>query len=270
MMEPSLRCLPLLFLVPAAAIVAGCANLPTDGSVTSPGQSAWQEGSTPLVRSDSAAGQAAGAWRHHRLPGKTATRFGYVRDEDRDAVAATAEASASLLRRDLRIGPGELALARFSWRVPDLIAGADMALREADDSPVRLILSFEGDRARFSPRDAVLSELAQTLTGEPLPYATLMYVWCNTRPVGTVIASPRTDRIRKLVVESGPGRLNRWIDYERDIQADFERAFGEKAGALTGVAIMTDTDNTRGRARAWYGPVRLLAPEARVPATGFR
>jgi hypothetical protein len=69
-----------------------------------------------------------------------------------------------------------------------------------------------------------------------------------------VIVNPRTDRIRKLVVESGRGNLNQWLDYERDIRADYEKAFGEAPGALVGIGIMTDSDNTRSSAKAWYGP----------------
>ena len=107
-------------------------------------------------------------------------------------------------------------------------------------------------------KDAMLSELAQTLTGEPMPYATLMYVWCNKRAPGSVIINPRTDRIRKLVLESGPAHLNQWRDYERHIAADFEAAFGEPPGNLLGIGIMTDTDNTRSSAQAWYGPVTLV------------
>jgi hypothetical protein len=103
----------------------------------------------------------------------------------------------------------------------------------------------------------MLSELARALTGEELPYATLMYVWCNTRSPGTVIVNPRTDRIRKLVVESGSGKLRQWISYERDIRQDYETAFGEAPGALVGIGIMTDSDNTRTATRAWYGPVTL-------------
>jgi len=91
-----------------------------------------------------------------------------------------------------------------------------------------------------------------------MPYATLMYVWCNKRAPGNVIVSPRTDRIRKLVVESGPRRLNEWLDYDRDIRADFERVFGEPPGALVGVGIMTDSDNTHTRTSAAYGLVRLV------------
>lgn len=104
----------------------------------------------------------------------------------------------------------------------------------------------------------MLAELVRAVTGEEMPYATLMYVWGNKRAVGTVIHSARTDRIRKIVVESGSSGLGRWLEYERDVRADFERAFGEAPGPLVGVAIMTDTDNTRSSATAWYGPVRLL------------
>jgi hypothetical protein len=100
------------------------------------------------------------------------------------------------------------------------------------------------------------------LTGEELPYATLMYVWCNQREPLSVVRNPRTDRIRKLVLESGPTRLGRWLDYERDVRADFERVFGEPPGALVGVAVMTDSDNTRSTTSAFYGPVRHVAPQA--------
>ena len=86
-----------------------------------------------------------------------------------------------------------------------------------------------------------------------------MYVWCNVCVPNEVIQNPRTDRIRKLPLESGPAKLNRWLDYERDIKKDFEKAFGEAPGALTSVSIMTDTDNTKGRARAYYGPLKFVA-----------
>jgi hypothetical protein len=48
-----------------------------------------------------------------------------------------------------------------------------------------------------------------------------------------------------------------WLSYTRDIRADFEKAFGETPGALLGVGLMTDTDNTRSTTRAWYGKVHL-------------
>jgi hypothetical protein len=150
-----------------------------------------------------------------------------------------------------------LGTLEFSWHVPALIAGADVGLRESDDSPARLVLAFDGDRANFSPKNAMLNELSLALMGEPMPYATLMYIWCNKRPVGTVVQNPRTDRVRKLVVASGPHHLNQWLRFERDVRADFELAFGEAPGALLGIGVMTDSDNTQSNAVAWYGDIAL-------------
>ncbi len=199
-------------------------------------------------------------WQHWSLPGKQATDYVPAQEDGREAVAVRADASASMLRRRVRIEPQDLGMLNFSWKVPELIAQADLAQRDTADSPVRIMLAFEGDRSRFSFKDSMLSELAYALTGEPMPYATLMYVWCNTRPPGSVIVNSRTDRIRKLVIESGRGNLNQWLDYERDVRADFMLAFGESPGALVGIAIMTDSDNTRTTARAWYGAVQHRMP----------
>jgi hypothetical protein len=254
MRSPGLR-RPWAALLLAAAL-AGCTSTPPRATADIAG-SPWAE------QSGMRAGDKVKAWAHQSFPGKTPTQFTYVRFDGRDTVSVRADHSASMLRQVLRIEPGDLGHVRFSWKVPALIPDADLATRESDDAPVRVVLAFEGDRSRLSARDLALSELAHALTGEPMPYATLMYVWCNQREPGTVIRSARTDRIRKLVVESGPVRLNQWLDYERDIRADFERVFGEKPGALVGIGIMTDTDNTRSKTRAWYGPLRFLPVSAR-------
>lgn len=84
----------------------------------------------------------------------------------------------------------------------------------------------------------------RTLTGEEMPYATLMYVRCNAQARRRRARSPSIDRVRTLVLESGPARLRRWLDYERDVRVDFEKAFGEPPGALggVGIALMTDSD----------------------------
>lgn len=238
-------------------VLAGCAVLPSpEHEAPSSAPDVTAESTRHRAGDPSGFSRQAG-WEDLQFPGKSPTHFNFERKEGRDALAAVAQSSASMKRRKLDVPPQALGDVRFSWLVPDLIQQADMGRRDLDDSPVRIVLVFDGDRSRFSAADALLSELARAVTGEELPYATLMYVWCNQRPAGTVIQSPRTSRIRKLVVESGAANLGRWMDYERDIRADFERVFGEPPGALRGVAIMTDTDNTRTLARAWYGPVKL-------------
>ena len=84
-----------------------------------------------------------------------------------------------------------------------------------------------------------------------------MYVWDATAPVGTVIINPRSDRIRKIVLDSGPQELRRWREHRRDLAADYRLAFGAEPGALSAIAVMTDSDNTGSSARSWYGAVHL-------------
>ena len=194
-------------------------------------------------------------WRHFPLPGKTATIYSFKQQDGRKALTAKAGTSASMMRREVNIPAANLDDVSFSWQVPLLIESADLAERDLDDSPVRIVLVFEGDKAKFSAKNAMLSELAQVMTGEPLPYATLMYVWCNKRPAGSVVINPRTDRIRSIVVESGKKNLRQWLDYKRKVHTDFEKAFGESPGKLLSVAIMTDSDNTKTQTAAAYGKV---------------
>jgi hypothetical protein len=146
---------------------------------------------------------------------------------------------------------------RFSWRVDRLIDEADLSDVDRSDSPARIIVAFDGDHARLAPRTRTMYELAETLTGERPPFATLMYVWDNRLPVETIVRSGRSDRVRKVVLESGSAHLGRWCAYERDIVQDYRRAFGEEPGRVLGIALMTDADNTQGVAEAWYGDVEL-------------
>jgi hypothetical protein len=197
-------------------------------------------------------------WRHYPLPGKAATLYSLDRLDGRAALTAKAGTSASMMRSDVNIPAVQLDEVSFSWQVPQLIDAADLAERDGDDSPVRVVLVFEGDKKKFSAKNAMLSELAQVLTGEPLPYATLMYVWCNKRPADSVVVNPRTDRIRSIVVESGKKNLRQWRDYKRKIHTDFEKAFGEAPGKLLSVAVMTDSDNTKTQISAAYGGVKFV------------
>jgi hypothetical protein len=207
-------------------------------------------------------GAVTGQWQHFPFPGKTPTTYKYTFEDGRDAVHAQSQSSSSMLRRDLGLAPQALGVVRFSWKVPELLTSGDVGIPDVDDSPVRILLTFEGDRDKFSAKNALVSELAQLLLGEPLPYATLAYVWSNHHPLESVILSPRTDRVRSIVVESGGVHLNKWLDYERHIRADFEKAFGEAPGALLRVAIMTDSDNTKSKTAAWYGAPSFKSDEA--------
>lgn len=199
----------------------------------------------------------ANDWQLMKLPGKPSTHYAWSVKDGRAAVGAQSDRSASLWRR--RVAP-ELKHARelrFSWWVQDVIPTADLSDANLGDAPARVLLGFDGDTASLPLRTRLLFDLAKTLTGEEPPYATLMYVWDTKLPVGTVLTDARSDRVRKIVVDSGVAELRRWRDHRRDVAADFRLAFGEEPGPLLTMALMTDSDNTRSHARAWYGAVEL-------------
>jgi hypothetical protein len=199
-------------------------------------------------------------WQPLALPGKKPTLYRWTEKDGRVALEATSDHSASLWRRKLQPSLPAVGEVSFSWWAQSLIPGASVADIDREDAVARVIFGFGGDIARLPLRTRMKFELAQTLTGEMPPYATLMYVWDSQLPVGTVVVNPRSDRIRKIVVDSGPAQLHRWRDHKRDLAADFRRAFGEEPGPLMSMAVMTDSDNTRASAHTWYGPVELAAP----------
>jgi Protein of unknown function (DUF3047) len=194
-------------------------------------------------------------WQPFALPGKAATSYSACLADGRWVLHAQSERSASMYRRALRIEPGELGRVSFSWKVASLLPEADVRQSETADAVVRVLLAFDGDHSRLSARTRLMFDLMQGLSGEAPPFATLMYVWDSRADVDSVVLNKRSDRIRKIVLESGPAHLGQWLSYERDLRADYRRAFGEDPGALIGVAIMTDSDNTQSQAEAWYGEI---------------
>ncbi len=206
------------------------------------------------------------AWASYVLPGKQATAYRFTAKEGRAAVEARSNRSASMLRQRMALEAQEWPTLSWSWWVEDVLADADLGDVDKTDSPASIVLAFDGDKSRLPARARMMFDLAKALTGEEPPYATLVYAWATSTPLESVVHNPRSDRIRKIVIESGNTHTRQWRDHRRNIVEDYRRAFGEDPGPLLGVALMTDTDNTRSAVRAWYGPVRLERSALQYPA----
>jgi hypothetical protein len=50
-------------------------------------------------------------------------------------------------------------------------------------------------------------------------------------------------------------RLNQWLNGECNLYEDYKKAFGKDPSLISGVVIMTDTDNTGESATAYYGDI---------------
>jgi hypothetical protein len=235
----------------AIVLVAGCATAP-------PPDAPWTD-----VQPFSANGPGSQPprgwqpWIIHR--GKTPTRYDLVAagPGGRVVLRALADRSASGLKQRLDVDPAARPRIAWQWRVVELIAAADNQDRYSEDSPVRLMLFFDGDKRTLPAKERMLMETAHLLTGQELPFATLMYVWENRFPPETVLRNAFTGQVKMLVVGTGRDRIGTWKSFERNYVDDYRRAFGTEPGRLLGVGIMTDTDNTGEAVEAFYGDITL-------------
>jgi hypothetical protein len=200
---------------------------------------------------------------------KKPTQYKLVNESGRTVVKASADASASGLVHRVKIDPKTYPLLSWRWKVDELIANADNTRKNTEDSPVRVVVSFEGDLEKLSFDDRIFYDNIRLVTGQDLPYATLMYIWENRVPRNTVIPNLHTSRIRMIVAESGRDKLGEWQDVTRNLYEDFKRAFGEEPGLVSAIGIMTDTDNTGENVHAHYGDIvfRRVAPPRTVFAS---
>jgi hypothetical protein len=185
------------------------------------------------------------------------TDYRTVSDGSRTVVQACSSGSASGLRCPLDMRAEHTGILRFAWKIDRLDPRSTVTSPRIDDSPARVILAFDGDIRRLSLKDLLFYEQVEFFTGQRLPYATLMYVWDGQAPVEEIVAYSRSSRIRYLVVESGDSRAGQWCHYERDVVADFQRAFGEAPGRISSAGVLTDSDDLQIEALAWYGDVSL-------------
>lgn len=185
------------------------------------------------------------------------TDYRVVEFEGQRVLMAHSDKAASGLLQDVAIDPTESPNLSWRWHVKQILPGADLNRRGSDDSPVRVIVSFDGDHDKLDVEDRATARLVKLFSGRDMPYATLMYVWDNKLPVGTMLDNAHSGRAKMIVVESGGSRTGQWLNFTRNVVNDFKRAFGEYPGRVISVGVMTDSNTTESEATAHYGDIVL-------------
>lgn len=168
------------------------------------------------------------------------TRYALESTDGKPALRADSSAAASGRYREIRVDLGKTPILHWAWKVDHVLAGADERTRAGDDYPARVYVVFSGGLAFWRTR-------------------AINYVWSNQQPVGSRWPNAFTSNARMIAVESGAARAGTWVAERRDVRADYRELFGGEPGRVDAVAIMTDTDNTRAAATAWYGDIWFTA-----------
>jgi len=183
------------------------------------------------------------------------TTYMLIKDGNTVVVKAVAESSASGLVREIKIDPKQYPLVQWRWKVSNILKKGDVRLKAGDDYPARIYVTFEYDSSKLGFFEKAKYKAIRLIYGQYPPIGAINYIWESKAPMGTTIPNPYTNRVIMIVVESGETKLDQWVSEERNIYEDYKKAFGQEPPMISGVAIMTDTDNTGESATAYYGDI---------------
>ncbi len=203
-------------------------------------------------------GRLPAGWKALTFPKvKQHTRYELVRDTNTTVVRAVSRTGASGLIAELNVSATEYPVLEWRWKAENLLIKGDPTRKDGDDYPARIYVTFRYDPARASLWQRTKYGAARLAYGEYPPHAALSYIWDAKTPLDTILPNAYTDRLQMVVVESGPDRLGQWLAYRRNLLEDYRRAFKEDPPPISGIAIMTDTDNTGESAITYYGDISL-------------
>ena len=187
------------------------------------------------------------------------TEYALVEDNGTVAVKAVSRASASGLVRKVDIDPMQYPVVEWRWKVENVLKKGDVTRKDGDDYPARLYITFRYDSSKVGFFERAKYEAIRFAHREYPPLGAVNYIWESKSPVGTVVPNPYTGRVRMFVLQSGDAKAGTWVKESRNLVEDYRKAFGTDPPRISGVAVMTDTDNTGESAVAYFGDIVFKA-----------
>ena len=206
--------------------------------------------------------QAPQPWRFTSLPNKTPTRFEVVQEGAQKVLKVAADQSYGNLVHATRVPLNASTTLAWRWRVDTFVEDANLRTRAGDDGAAKLCVFFDFPADRLSFGERTRLSLARRTTGEEVPSEALCYVWDKKEAKGTALVNAFTQRMRMVVLESGPAAdRSAFVSERRSLLADYKRAFGDEAGDalpdVVAVAVSADADNTQGHGLAYFTDIDL-------------
>ncbi len=187
------------------------------------------------------------------VPNIPPNRFSMVDDTGVTVLKVESNQSAGTVALPLQVDPLKTGQLLWRWKVSRTITRADINRKEGDDFAARVYVVFDVPLESLSFTNRAKIRLARFISGGDVPTAAICYVWDNKAAMGVSQWSPYTDRVRIIVLQSGDSNINQWQEQSRDVAADFRAAFGSEPPRVMGVAIGSDTDQTKEQVSTWFG-----------------
>lgn len=147
----------------------------------------------------------------------------------------------------------------WQWFIRGTPGQSELGNKATDDFAARVFVLFDYPLSKVPFGRRLAIRLAR-LIYDNVPAAAICYVWIPGGKSDQMQASPYTSRLQMFVANVAPAD-GRWHKQERDIAADFQRAFGAEFGAgmapIDALVLSSDTDQTGGRVDAGFSDITL-------------
>ena len=154
-------------------------------------------------------------------------------NENGNFLKAVAENAASGLGKEVKIDLNKTPFINITWKIEKDLPGIKENTKKGHD---------------FSARVFAVKKTGAT----PLSNRAINYVFSSNNVVGFNSPSPYTKKSIDNVLATTKNNFNEWVTVKANVKEDFKRFHDLDVNELDGLAIMSDTDNSKMKVVAYY------------------
>ena len=164
---------------------------------------------------------------------KGKTTWSLSSNENGNFIKAVAEGTGSGLGKEVQIDMSKTPFINITWKVEKNLPGINENSKKGHDYAARVFVIKKTGSTALSNR-------------------AINYVFSSNNNVDENWPSPYTKKSIDYVLSTTKENLNTWVTVKANVKEDFMRLHGLDIKNLSGIAIMTDTDNSKLKAISYY------------------
>ena len=161
-------------------------------------------------------------------------------NENGNFLKAVAENAASGLGKELKIDLNKTPFMNITWKIEKDLSGIKENTKKGHD---------------FAARVFAVKKTGAT----PLSNRAINYVFSSNNEIGFSTPSPYTKKSIDNVLSTTKNNLNQWVTVKANVKEDFKKFHDLDVNELDGLAIMSDTDNSKMKAIAYFQNIYFSA-----------
>ena len=154
-------------------------------------------------------------------------------NENGNFLKSVADNAASGLGKEIKIDLDKTPFINITWKIENDLSGIIENSKKGHD---------------YAARVFVIKKTGAT----PLSNRAINYVFSSNNDVGSNWPSPYTKKSIDNVLASTKNNLNEWVTVKANVKEDFKRFHDLDVSELDGLAIMSDTDNSKKKSIAYF------------------